>query len=85
MKYHAKVQEIIDKVKSGYLEPKRYVIQIEDGCSVSINFYLNKQIWYIDNYKNNEFHGKSEGWFSNGNKQYSENWKNGKLIEDVNL
>jgi len=52
MKYHAKVQEIIDKVISGDLEPKYYKIQIDDEHFTCISFYPNKQIWYIHNYKN---------------------------------
>jgi len=79
MKYHEKVQEIIDKVASGELEPDWYVIQIDDEYDIRINFYPNKQIWYIHNLKNDKPHGICAGWFANGNMKYIDNRKNGKM------
>jgi len=74
---HSKVQEIIDKVRSGEMEAKEYKIQIDDEYFTYISFYPNKQTWYIHNFKNGSLHGKSEGWFSNGNRDYIVNYKNG--------
>jgi len=79
MKYHAKVQEIIDKVKSGEIEPKRYKIQIDDEYFTHINFYPNKQLWYIHNFKNGRLHGKCVGLHPNGVVHYIRNYKNDKL------
>jgi len=62
---HPKAQDIIDKVASGEMEPKKYKIQIADEHFTYIDFYDDRQIWCIYNHKNGKLHGKSEWWFPN--------------------
>jgi len=80
---HPKIQEIIDKVASGEMEPKEYKIQIDDEYFTYIDFYDNKQILYIYNFKNGELHGKSAEFYSNGYRKFIVNGKNDELIEDT--
>jgi len=84
MKYHEKVQEIIDKVKTGEIEPIHYKIQIDYDLFTYISFYYNKQIRYIQNWKNGKLHGKCRGWNEDSTKKYVRIYKNGELIEEEN-
>jgi len=86
VKYHAKVQYLIDKVKTGEMEPNWYVIQIDDDeRSIHISFYPNKQIRFIYNFKNGRRHGNFYGWNEDGTKKYIRTYNNAKLIADINL